>query len=73
MNSAAVFGKPWLEASDLELSPLSIAESRLHIQRNLTWTHSVRGGFPDSYLATDDAASWRWRDDFISPMGRELR
>lgn len=25
----------------------------------------VRGGFPDSFLATDDPASFRWREDFI--------
>lgn len=25
----------------------------------------IRGGFPDSLLATDDAASLRWRQDFI--------
>jgi len=25
----------------------------------------IRGGFPDSYLATSDAASRRWRQDFI--------
>jgi len=26
----------------------------------------LRGGFPDSYLAADDAASFRWRTNFIS-------
>lgn len=25
----------------------------------------IRGGFPRSYLATDEAASLRWRDDFV--------
>ena len=28
-------------------------------------THWMRGGFPDSLLATSDAASGRWRDAFI--------
>lgn len=25
----------------------------------------LRGGFPDSFLADDDAASWAWRENFI--------
>jgi uncharacterized protein len=28
-------------------------------------THWMRGGFPDSYLADDDAASFRWREQFV--------
>ena len=45
----------------LELAPLHAAEvgaRRLDAQ----W---LRGGFPDSLLAPDDAASLRWRRDFI--------
>jgi uncharacterized protein len=39
----------------LEIAPAAIAGDRL-------W---VRGGFPDSLLATDEARSLRWRRDFI--------
>ena len=46
----------------LELSPFSVMETG---QANLEklW---LRGGFPDSFLATSDSASWNWRSDFIS-------
>lgn len=45
----------------VELSPidaLEMASSRLDV----LW---IRGGFPDSLLAADDAISLRWRQDFI--------
>lgn len=50
----------------LELSPFSALElfqenNQLNIEK-----HWLRGGFPDSYLATSDDESWAWRGDFIS-------
>jgi hypothetical protein len=45
----------------VELSPLDVTEvggERL----DALWT---RGGFPESFLAADDAVSLRWRQDFI--------
>lgn len=45
----------------LELGPLIIGEVGLDEVEKL-W---LRGGFPDSLLATSDAASLRWRRDFI--------
>ncbi len=51
----------------LELSPLSVLEAHqaepADFDLEKLW---LRGGFPDSYLATDDDESWRWRSDFIS-------
>lgn len=47
--------------SHLELGPLSVLELP-HEDRDRLW---VRGGFPDSYLASSDALSFRWREDFI--------
>lgn len=45
----------------VELSPLDLVE--VGAQRlDRLWT---RGGFPDSFLAADDAISLRWRQDFI--------
>lgn len=44
-----------------ELAPLDVTEVGSEHQDEL-W---VRGGFPVSYLAADDAASLRWRRDFI--------
>jgi len=49
--------------SYLELNPfdvLEIGDGRADIDR--LW---VRGGFPDSFLASDDSRSIRWRLDFI--------
>ena len=47
--------------SYLEMGPLNGLEVEYgDIQR--LW---VRGGFPDSFLAQDDSASLRWRQDFI--------
>ena len=45
----------------LELSPIDALEAGPD-QLDLLW---LRGGFPDSLLALDDAASLRWRRDFI--------
>ncbi|HTE05743.1 MAG TPA: ATP-binding protein [Planctomycetota bacterium] len=43
-----------------ELTPITVPESPK------TWeTLWLRGGFPDSFLAADDDASWRWRGAFI--------
>lgn len=51
----------------LELCPFSLPEvcQAATAARDLErlW---LRGGFPDSYLAADDAASWNWRSDFIA-------
>ncbi|MBP6851914.1 MAG: ATP-binding protein [Rhodoferax sp.] len=45
----------------LELAPLTLAEAHA-IPPDVHW---LRGGFPDSLLAASDAASLRWRLDFI--------
>jgi len=45
----------------LELGPFDALE----VPRDLTETLWVRGGFPRSFLAEDDAQSLRWRRDFI--------
>ncbi len=51
----------------LELKPLSILEVRQYEARafdvNKLW---YRGGFPDSYMASNDEESWHWRGSFIS-------
>ncbi|MBM3611337.1 MAG: ATP-binding protein [Alphaproteobacteria bacterium] len=51
----------------LELAPFSIKEvsnpETLDYPLEKLW---LRGGFPESYLATDNNESWRWRSDFIS-------
>ncbi len=51
----------------LELNPLSIIELQamdpLGFNPQKLW---FRGGFPDSYLAQDEDASWDWRGAFIS-------
>ncbi|MGS2724622.1 ATP-binding protein [Porticoccus sp. GXU_MW_L64] len=51
----------------LELCPFSVPEINQHDPENLDidrlW---FRGGFPDSYLASDEDESWDWRSDFIS-------
>jgi uncharacterized protein len=47
----------------LELPPLLAAELRPDLaQLQSLW---LRGGFPLSYLALDDAASFTWRQDFL--------
>ncbi len=45
----------------LELAPIHAAEAGAD-RLDALW---LRGGFPDSLLAADDAASLRWRSDFI--------
>jgi len=49
----------------LELKPFSLpeldGEDTARVDR--VW---LRGGFPGSYLAADDAGSWAWRTNFIS-------
>lgn len=45
----------------LELTPFQVLEVDLQSQEQL-W---VRGGYPESLLAKDDARSLRWRQDFI--------
>jgi len=51
----------------LELNPFSILEINAFEKDSFNleklW---FRGGFPDSYLAKDDDASWQWRGNFIS-------
>ena len=44
-----------------DLGPLTVDEAGVREWRRL-W---LRGGFPRSYLADDDAASAQWREDFI--------
>jgi predicted AAA+ superfamily ATPase len=48
----------------LELTPILLAEiaAKTPAQRDRLW---LRGGFPDSFLATDDAASLECREEFI--------
>ncbi len=48
----------------LELTPILLAEiaAKTPAQRDRLW---LRGGFPDSFLATDDATSLEWREEFI--------
>lgn len=45
----------------LELTPFQILEVR-HVPADELW---LRGGFPESLLASDAARSLRWRQDFI--------
>ena len=47
--------------ANLELTPIDAMEVDADKLNDL-W---LRGGFPDSLLATDDARSLRWRQDFI--------
>ncbi|QPM92273.1 ATP-binding protein [Pseudooceanicola algae] len=44
-----------------ELTPFTLTETGAEAQTPL-W---LRGGFPESFLAADDRASLRWREDFI--------
>lgn len=51
--------------SYLELSPfdvLEVTQSAGDVTTNKLW---LRGGFPDSFLASDEAQSLRWRRDFV--------
>ncbi len=45
----------------VELTPFRLSEVAAEHQARL-WT---RGGFPDSFLATGEARSFRWREEFI--------
>lgn len=50
----------------LELTPFTVKE--LHENDPLGFNVEklwFRGGFPDSYLADSESASWNWRQDFI--------
>lgn len=49
--------------SYLELSPLNLLE--LPKSTDAIETHWFRGGYPDSFLSTDNAAAMQWCDDFI--------
>lgn len=53
--------------SYLELTPLLAAELPVAVAADLAGLQSLwlRGGFPLSYLAPDDEASYAWRQDFI--------
>lgn len=54
----------------IELAPIDALELPKRIAINRLW---VRGGFPDSLLAHDDASSLRWRRSFIrSYLERDL-
>ena len=58
----------------LELTPFTAAEliQNQGNEFNLS-TFWLRGGFPDSYLASSAIESWNWRSDFISTyMERDL-
>jgi uncharacterized protein len=47
--------------SYIDLPPLTVSEVAPNFQEQL-W---ARGGFPDSFLASDDSASLTWRQDFV--------
>jgi len=49
-------------ASYLELTPIGIDEWSSHGPLNTLW---LRGGFPNSLLAANDATSTVWREDFV--------
>jgi predicted AAA+ superfamily ATPase len=47
----------------VEMGPLNVLEtSAINPDTSTLW---IRGGFPDSYLATSDSNSLAWRKDFI--------
>lgn len=50
--------------SYLELTPFQLPE--LTQPERAMQTHWERGGYPDSYLATDAETSLQWREDFIN-------
>lgn len=50
--------------SYMELSPVQLIE--LPQPDTALKTHWERGGYPDSFLATDEESSMQWRDDFIT-------
>jgi uncharacterized protein len=51
----------------MELTPFTVNELNANEKEvfdlERLW---LRGGFPDSYLATDDQESWNWRKDFFA-------
>ena len=49
----------------IELTPFTVSELDREGAYDLE-RHWLRGGFPDSYLASSNADSWSWRSDFIS-------
>ena len=49
----------------LELGPLTILETSADQATDTSDTLWLRGGFPDSYTAPNDARSLRWRQNFI--------
>ena len=46
----------------VELEPLDVVETASIVSADVLW---LRGGFPESALAFDDASSFAWRRDFI--------
>jgi predicted AAA+ superfamily ATPase len=48
----------------VEMSPFGVNELIFNNTFNLS-THWIRGGFPDSYLASSDNGSLLWRENFI--------
>jgi predicted AAA+ superfamily ATPase len=51
----------------LELTPFTFSEIENHETSDFDYEKFwFRGGFPDSYLSSDDLESWNWRTDFIS-------
>ena len=52
--------------SYLELHPLNLTELDPEPDRPTRERHWFRGGYPDSYLATDDDAAMQWCTDFIT-------
>ena len=58
--------------AQVELGPFQLREvvgpNTPCLDMNPLW---VRGGFPLSWLATDDAASLRWREMFIAPTWKK--
>lgn len=49
--------------SYLELCPLQLGELKNH--EIVMDRHWLRGGYPDGFLAADEAASRQWREDFL--------
>jgi len=45
----------------IELTPFNLSEAQIK-QRARLW---LRGGFPPSFLARSDAASWQWRKHYV--------
>jgi hypothetical protein len=57
----------------IELTPFTVLELHENLKENFPleklW---IRGGFPDSYLASDEQQSWEWRRDFFVPMSSAI-